>query len=364
MKALKRWGLFITICACLLLTSCSLLPEEETFRTAPLIREYQQQEYKFTFVERGDMQLTEKIGFTYVPVQTETLRYTVGGLYFDESFVKVGDNVEKGQLLAQLDLSGIEDQIAACELQIEKLNIQMSALEENRALALERRRLEMARSTAEELSEALEKVNRDYDRQKTSLQDQLTIQNIQKEEYEAEIAKRQLRAGISGTVTYVRSTKQGDRSVAGDRYVTIADGTMSLFRTETVYWDRFKPGDEFIITVSKAEYEAIVASEEELGLPVTEKIEGKNGYVYLKLKNPSFEMEDGAKGNVILVLDSREDVLMVSVNAVSEINGQSIVYYQREDGMKAYKPVETGLVANRMVEITGGLAEGEQIITK
>jgi len=88
------------------------------------------------------------------------------------------------------------------------------------------------------------------------------------------------------------------------------------------------------------------------------------GAVYLKLKNPSFEMEDGAKGSVVLVLDSREDVLMLGQGAVSEINGQSIVYYQKEDGMKGYKEIETGLIANRMVEIISGLEEGEMVITK
>jgi len=258
---LKRWGLILISAACLLLASCSLLPEEESFRTAPLIKEYQRQEYKFDFVERGDMQLTEKISLTYVPVQTETMRYTVGGIYYDETFVQVGDSVEKGQRLAQLDLSGIEDKLESCGVQLEKMDVRMAALEENRALALERKRIQMAQSTAAELNQALGQINEEYDRQKQSLQDELTILQLQKAEYEEELASRQLRAAISGTVTYVRSTKPGDRSVAGDRVVTIADATMSLFRTETAYWKYFVPGQEYIITVNKVEHEAIVVSE-------------------------------------------------------------------------------------------------------
>lgn len=359
---MKRWGLLMVSAVCLLLASCSLLPEEEQFKTAPLIREYEREAYDFTFVERGDMKLTEKISLTYVPVQTETLRYKVGGLYFDEAFVQAGDAVEAGQLLAQLDLSGIEDEIKTCDVQIEKLNIRMETLEKNRALALERNRIEA--NGAAEAENALKQTNREYDRQKQALEDEMTILKLQKAEYEQQMAERQLRAGISGTVTYVRSTKPGERSVAGERFMTIADATMSLFKTDTTYWAYFEPGQEFMITVSKAEYEAVVTCEEELGLPEAEKIEGKVGAVYLKLKNPSFEMEDGAKGTIELVLDTREDVLMVSQSAVSEINGQTVVYYQKEDGMKAYKPVETGLIANRMVEIVSGLTEGEQLITK
>lgn len=43
-------------------------------------------------------------------------------------------------------------------------------------------------------------------------------------------------------------------------------------------------------------------------------------------------------------------------------SGQPIVYYQDEEGMKAYKAVETGLTANKQTEIVSGLMEGESII--
>ena len=65
-----------------------------------------------------------------------------------------------------------------------------------------------------------------------------------------------------------------------------------------------------------------------------------------------------------LLRDSRKDVLMVPDSAVTTLNGKSIVYYQDESGLKAYKQVETGLKANGMVEIVSGLAEGESIIVK
>lgn len=364
LKALKRCGLLIAFFACVLLSSCSLLPEEETFSTAPLIREYEREEFKLAFAERGDMVLTQKVSCTYVPVQTEALRYTVGGLYFDEFFVEVGDSVTKGQLLAQLDLAGVESQIESSNMQIMKLSMRLSALEENRALALERQRLLMDTSTSAELSEALADVNEQYNIQKQALLDELEIAQLQLSEYEQQLAERQLRAGIDGTVTYVRSVKSGDRSAAGDRVISIADATTSLFRAETKLWDRFEPGQEYVITVSKADYEAIVTAEADLGLPETEKVEGETEYVYFMLKNPTFDLEDGDRGTLVLTLDSRTDVLMVPESAVTTADGQSIVYYQDEEGMKAYKPVEIGLVANDMVEILSGLTEGESVIVE
>ena len=87
-------------------------------------------------------------------------------------------------------------------------------------------------------------------------------------------------------------------------------------------------------------------------------------FVYLKLKNPAFELDMKTFGSFNLVRDSRKDVLMVPESAVSTTKGQSIVYYQDEAGLKAYKPVEIGLIANGMVEIVSGLKEGEKVIVK
>lgn len=362
---LKRWIRMLPVLACtLLLSSCSLLPEEEIFADAPVIKQFSGVGFKLAQVEKSDMVQSERIYCTYVPVQTETLKYSVGGLYFGETFVEVGDSVTKGQLLAQLDMSGIDSKLDACRLQIEKLGIRMAALEENRALALERQRLMMREAAEEELNEALAEVDRQYDRQKQSLMDELTIAQLQQAEYEEEVARRQLRAGFDGTVTHVRKTQEGERSTAGERGVTVADSTMSLFRAETGYWDRFKPGDEYIITVSKVEYEAIVTSEEELGIPVTEKTEGRAGYVYLRLKYPSFELEDGDKGTLELILDERKGVMTVPKSAVSQAGDIYIVYCQDEDGMKTYKQVEIGLSANNKVEILSGLSEGESVIVR
>lgn len=361
---MKSWKLIAAAASCALLTSCSLLPEEATFQAAPLIRSYAAEEFVLAYAERGDMVLSTKISCAYVPVQTESLSYPVSGVYFDETFVQVGDNVVKGQLLAQLELDDIEAQLENVALQLEKLNIRMSALEENRALALERQKLQMKGAAASDLKEALDRVNESFDEQKNALLDQIEIAELQKNEYEEKIKARQLRAGIDGTVTYVRGTSSGGKSVKNERFISVADSTMSLFRAETEYWPLFEPGMECVVLSNKVEYEAVVASEAELGLPEKEKVEGESEYVYLKLKNPTFEISDGQRGTLTLVLDSRKDVLRVPESAIAQMNGQAIVYYQDDNGMKAYKPVETGLVAENMVEIISGLNEGESVIAE
>jgi len=93
-----------------------------------------------------------------------------------------------------------------------------------------------------------------------------------------------------------------------------------------------------------------------------EKTEGKSAYVYFKLNEPNFELEDGDTGRIELVLNVRENVLTLSEKAVASIGEQMIVYYQKDDGTKGYKNVETGMTINKRIEITGGLQEGETVV--
>ena len=80
----------------LALPGCSMLPEEEEFRSAPVLRDYQQAEYTLTPVLRGDLELTQSISCRYEPVKEEKLSFGVGGLYFAGIYVERGDYVTKG----------------------------------------------------------------------------------------------------------------------------------------------------------------------------------------------------------------------------------------------------------------------------
>ena len=210
----------------------------------------------------------------------------------------------------------------------------------------------------------MDAVNAQFDAQKQALTDSRDIVRMRLEEDQARLDQRQLRAPIDGTVTYLRKFKEGDVSTVGERMVTVADSTLSLFRAETEYWDRFHPGDGVIVTAKKTDYAAVVMSEAELGLEKAEKTPGKKAYVYFALNEPTFDLEDNDRGTVVLTLDTREDVLCVPSGAVSVINGETVVYYQDENGVKAFKRVEAGLTANKMTEIISGLEEGELVIAE
>lgn len=357
----KRWLAGGLIAGCVLLGGCSLLPAQETRRTAPLLRETAAEDFTLTYVTRGDLRLTKKISCTYVPIRKESLSFAVNGEFVDEMYVKAGDAVKKGQLLGQLRLDGVNDRIEECEYTIRTLKLRLSQQEEARALALERAGARFGGDEAARRS-ARDAVNADYDARRQSVEDSLGIQTLRLETLKKQKAQRQLFSPIDGTVTYVKQYKESSITSETERAVTVVDSTMSLFMANTEYWDALPVGTQVTITVSKAEYAATVADEAALGLPVTAHTPGEKGTLYFTLDQPALELEDNDRGSMTITLDGRDDVLMVNKKAISRAAGETIVYYQDAEGMKTYKPVELGLYADGYYEVLSGLSEGEAVI--
>lgn len=360
-----RWK---KLCVCLLsaclLTSCTLLPEEETVRTAPVVRTYTRPEYNTVQAERGDLINLAKISCNYVPVQTVTLAFQMDDEYVDRFMVQTGDSVTKGQLLAQLQLGDLEARIAATENEIAVLELQMEYEQKQYDLELKRLKITTDQMDVQEKQKAYEQAEESYLQLMQSLRDSLTYKELALKALQKKLDQRQIRAPFSGTVTRVAAFEEGDKSEFGISVITLVDSTRSIFRASTEHWDRFAPGDSYLVTVKKENYEAVVVSAQELGLEEPARVEGKKSYVYFALTQPSFDLKDGDSGTMEIVLDERLNTLYVPAAAVTAADGKPIVYYVREDGMKAYKYVEPGVTINGFTEILSGLEEGESVIVK
>lgn len=347
-----------------LLSACALLPEEESVQLSPSVHVYEGKGYETQPVQRGDLIEKVKITCRYVPVQSVSLSYPISGEYIDRMMVQPGDSVEAGQVLGQLQLGDLEERLDEAQRHLEELILRRAYQENLHALDLRRAEIEWKNLAPKEKREASEDLEQRYVETMKAVEDELLLQKLTIQSLENELAKRQLRAPFAGTVTYVRKYKDGDRSEIGASAVTLVDSTMSLFRASTEYWELLSEGQEVEIIVSKQPYAAVVVNEESLGIEKEEKVPGKKANVYFALKEISFELEDGASGTFEMVLSEHPDVLYVPQKAVSGAEGQPIVYYLREDGMRAYKTVETGVTVNNFTEIVSGLTEGELIVVE
>jgi len=297
-------------------------------------------------------------------VQKQSVAFALLGEYVDQLFVKMGDSVTKGQLLGQLELGDLQENIASVEDQLAELELRLSYLEQEYALALRRHGIETQNMNRESAQKALRELDEQYDERRQSLNDQIMLKELKLKDLRADLTDRQIYAPFSGTVTYVREFEKGHITAYAETAVTIADSTMTLFRAETMNWNAFHEGDVHEITVGSEVFTLEVTSEEALGITAKEKVEGKKAYVYFKLTEPNLGLEEGDYGTIEIELERRENVLHVPSQAVKEAGDMFLVYYQREDGMKGYKEVEIGTTISKRTEIISGLEEGEEIIVK
>lgn len=360
---MKRILVFLLAATLLLLSACSLLPPEESIRVAPVIPENESIEFNTTTVERIDMVLSHNIICTYDSQGYERLLFDAEGIAFDRYYVQLGDRVTKGQLLAELDMSDINARLTELRLDLSLLELQVSALEEDRALALERRKILMEGSSAEELAQALAEVNEQYDRRGRSFKDEMYLIDLQIKECEAEIPKRQLRAGIDGVVSYLYDFSQDPTGKKVVNAIRLVDPDQTFFRAETDLWPYLEVGKTFYILAGREICYITVVPAAELGFEEEERVEGADAKVYFQADRIITDLKVGEHSTITVVMETREKTLAIPVKALTTVGGQTMVYYVDEEGMRACKPVETGIIANGMVEILSGLEEGETIIS-
>lgn len=345
------------------LPGCSMLPEEEEYRSAPVIRDYQEAEYTYTTVMRGPMELTQSLYCRYEPVREEKLSFGIGGLYFEEVYVAKGDYVTAGTLLAELQMGSLRDDIKNCESEISKLKIRLEQSRESMELQLQRHKLYLNTLSEEQLKSAqtMEEMRKSLEQGIQSIEDSLYIQELKLAELDAKRAERQIVAGMDGTVMFVRDVKAGETSTENSIFIRLSDTESSLFAVDTEYYELMKPGNTYEITVNKVSYPVQVVTATEIGIPEPTLKDGTLT-VYMKLLEPAVDLESGDRGTTVITLDTREDTLFVPNKALATADGRSFVYYIDEAGMRRMQEVQTGLATSQYTEILSGVDEGDEII--
>lgn len=347
------------------LCSCTLLPVEEEYTSRPTIHSYAGTEYSLGYVQFGDVVCTESVSCKYMAVNKETLAFDVGGELFGGVYVAKGDLVEKGQLLAELDCTAVNQAIADAESTVADMDTQIANLLEKKSLAVQTQTKLYAAAdpSARESMQTPDEVAESYDDRLQSLQDRLSIAQLRLEEKYAELDRRQLRAGITGAVTFVRDFEQGERSVEGTSFVSVSDASNSVFYGSTVNYHLLPEGSVIPIYVNKEYLDAEVVYAESLGLEESYDKKGARK-IYFRLVEPEAALMESERGTITLTLAESRDTLYIPLDALHEVNGRTFVYQVDDLGLKIMTDVTPGLYANKYVEILSGLQEGDNVIIK
>ncbi len=248
--------------------------------------------------------------------------------------VRVGQRVSKGQVLAQLDASPIEQQIEGVQT---NLNLLKSLYEKQKLL--------WDQNIGSEVQLLSAKTN--YE----SAQKSLAALRAQREMY-------RVVSSINGTVDNV-GMKVGEMSAPGMSGIHIVnyDQLKAEAQLGENYLGKVKEGDKVLI-----ELPTIHDSVKTSLTYVAQSINTLSRTFGVEVKlNSSSKLHPNMSCVMKIANYTNEKALVVPVGVIQKINDASIVYVADGDAAKAVK-VTTGRISNGRVEVLTGLKEGDKVI--
>jgi RND family efflux transporter MFP subunit len=267
------------------------------------------------------------------------LAFKTGGI-IEKMYVKEGDAIRKGQLLATIDLTEIEAQVAQARL-------------------------------------SYEKAKRDFQRIENLYKDSVaTLEQFQNVRTGMEVAARQLdAANFNRSYSEIRAVNNGFvlRKMASEGQV-ISPGT-TVFQTNGAgqgkwilkagvsdrEWASVQVGDKATVTtdaITTKTFEAIVTRK-------SEGTDAMNGSFTLELtlKSPGAGLASGLFGKATITGSRQQYVWKIPYDALLDGNAQSgYVFIAEDDKMARKVPVVVGSIEKNEVIIQAGLEDARTLI--
>lgn len=317
----------------ILLSGCYLFPKEEEILAPPLI-EPTEITYDVIEVKRGDIERKVTGTGTFVSTQQSPIFFKNRGGRFKEFHVEVGDEVEEGQLIAELITDNIETDIEKQSIALKKSQLNYQKIKEAGA---DKYDLEIARLDVELARIGLDSLRRELDEAK-------------------------LHSPISGKVVYIDyKLNPGDYINAFQTIAYIADPTDIQLSYTGSNTSEFKIGMDVIVKIKDNEYEGEVVM-----TPANtpkDADEGLKNSVIISLEEIPDDVKMGDQAAISLTLEKREDVLVLPKNVVHNYMGRRFVKIL-EDDIRKERDIEIGVETPTEVEIIKGLEEGEKVIVQ
>lgn len=352
----KQKGIFLLLTVmAFMLSGC--LPKEEVLPDAPVIKTTEIKDYKKVEVIRGDIIDSIDIDCIYTALYMQDLKFNISQLPIGHVYVKEGDRVTKGDVLADLEMEDIDKRVKEYSENLELLNLKLeNQYELKKLVVLNNTQLKQLEGYTKAIENQYTSEIAVYDNEIEKMKDNIYIVEKRFEASHKDLEDHRITAGMDGIVSYVSSFNKGDISNKDLTYITIYNPEEMFFLAEGVNLDKLKENMEVTVNLSTGDVQAVVLNSNDL------EVEGITEGIYLKLLNGEEKLRLNDRGRITLILNEVKDVLYLPISVVHEEKGKSIVYVEDEDGFKSIKEIETGLVADRKIEILSGLMEGESVI--
>ncbi len=330
---LKPWAILLPILIMALIASCKPAPVKETVTPETV-------KVRMAPVEQRDISLPVRASGIVATSEEIRLSFKTGGIVA-RTYVKEGDPVKQGQLLAVLNLSEINSQVNQAE-------------------------------------NGYEKTKRDYSRAKNLYTDSVaTLEQFQNAETAMNVAKSVLdMARFNLAHSRITAPKAGvilrqlvrENELAAPGYPVFAlgiSGKSWIIRTALSDRDvvKINPGDSATVLIDAwpdVPFRAVVSQMDEASNPMTGTYE-----VELKLDKTDKRLASGFIANVEILPSRRITCRLVPMAAVVEADGQNgFVYTVTPDHISRKIKVTIATLYGTAAAITSGLEEVNEVVTE
>lgn len=329
-------------------------------------------DYDTVKAEKDDIILSTRYEGYISPTNIEEIYFTVSNSIIKEVYVKEGQHVEKGDVIAEIDMTSLDEQITSQEKSIERTKISNKYTNDanersKKLLEMELEELYKDLNIYQELKDVtpastIETLERNIQLKKTSIeQKEMDIRHtLENQEFELNLKYKTLEelkekrnydkvcAGVSGEVLYVESLSSGDKVTAYKTIAVIADMSDLSVLSNTTSLPLAKKYINLYIGDKK--YTGTVLERKELGEQIKIAVDGAK----------TEDLKVGQFVDIEVVTRVRDNVLTIPTNALVK-NGSEYYVYVVENNAKIKRNVKIGTKGAVKTEIEEGLTEGEDV---
>lgn len=323
------------------------MPEEPEIFVPPRFSEPEPREFSTVLAARGDVVDQTRAVASYTWVREVTLSFPVGNMPVAGVYVRPGDMVAAGDLVASLGAPEADAAMEDLRREISRAEFRLQQAEDAHRFALA-----LAEDSGNPIDDARHRVDVENAR------NELEILLLQLGRVQGEVVNLDLHSPVDGIVTFAQTFREGMVSTANSRLVSIADPDARAFVVNTQNAVPFMGvGARFFAFIDGEEHLVEVVSGDERGFG------GRPEWVnvaFLEFVDPPAVVL-GNSAVINIVHDEARDVVFLPQNAVRAFGDRTYVYVV-ENGLRQVRDVALGVHGNGMVEIVSGLEEGEEVI--
>lgn len=333
---MRRTTLAALLAGAVLLSGCSLLPQEAEEPQITVADPVVTKREIFT-VKTDTVESRINLNVSFGSAQQQSLYFRSSGR-IKQMRTRVGETVQAGQILAELDTTAMLYDITSAELDLKRKQLTL-------ATALAKKGFVDAPSATD-----IQKMEWDVQQSEASL--------AYKQE---QLAGLRLIAPFTGRILSV-TVVEGDQADAyrelmviaavGDvvARATIDDATAAALRTG-------HPVDIFPNDGDPTPVKGQVTFVPLAGTPAAQKV------LLIKPDRPSPRLEAGRNGRVEIILERRENVTVVPLSAVRSFSGRYFVTVVKGETRQEVA-IEPGIQSTAYLEVKSGVVPGDRVVSR